>query len=202
MRTKKNIDRLVCFSKTPLIFALSIYTMDTRERIVNVASRLFYKQGYNSTGINQVIKEAEVAKASLYQYFPSKEDLLVEYLRVTAENTEKSLRAFIDKYSTPEEKALAVFDFILKFSKQADFNGCNFLNIAAEVPVDDARVRQLIRRQKDSIRSLFAGILKPAGKEKLADELYLLFDAALVTGKVHEGSWPVKTAKKMAEKLL
>ena len=51
--------------------------MDTRERILDTAARLFYAQGYNSTGINQVIKEANVAKASLYQHFPSKEDLLI-----------------------------------------------------------------------------------------------------------------------------
>ena len=173
-----------------------------RKQIVDTASDLFYRQGYNATGINQIIEEAQIAKSSLYQHFPSKEDLLVEYLSVTAESTDAALRAFIQKYEAPKEKALALFDFLLKFSKQTAYGGCNFLNIVAELPADNKRVRALIKKQKDGIRALFAEILKPAKKDQLADELYLLFDAALVTSKVHESPWTIKTARTIAEKIL
>lgn len=176
--------------------------MDTRERIVNTASRLFYKQGYNSTGINQVIKEADVAKASLYQHFPSKEDLLIEYLKITALNTNKILRDIIKKFDSPKDKVLALFDFLLDFSNLTEFNGCNFLNIAAELPRDDGKIKVLIRNQKNEIRALFAEILEPIHKEDLADELYILFDAALISGKVYGDLWPLKTTKKIVEKLL
>ena len=176
--------------------------MDARTRIVETASRLFYKQGYNSTGINQVIKEAEVAKASLYQYFPSKEDLLIEYLKETATTTNEMLRSVCDKYKTPHEKVMGLFDFLLKFMKQSEFKGCNFLNVAAELPEGHTAVRALIKKQKNQTRSLFAGIMKPVGKEKLADELYLLFDAAIVSSKVYEDGWPIKIAGKMAGKLI
>jgi len=176
--------------------------MDTRERILDTAARLFYAQGYNSTGINQVIKEANVAKASLYQHFPSKEDLLIEYLTVTGNETEKSLRAHIAKYKTPKEKVLATFDFLAKFIKQTEFNGCNFLNVAAEVPHENEKVRSLIRKQKNGIRALFAEMLKPIHKESLSDELYLLFDAALITSRVHRDLWPIRTARKTIEKLV
>ena len=176
--------------------------MDTRDRIVNTASRLFYKQGYNSTGINQVIKEADVAKASLYQYFPSKEDLLLEYLKLTSVATNQTLQAVVEKHKTPKAKALGLFDFLLQFTKQKEFHGCNFLNIASEIPKDNEKVRSLIRKQKNSIRNLFASILKPAGKEQLADEMYVLFDAALISSKVYDDGWPVKSARKIAEKLL
>ena len=173
-----------------------------RKQIVDTASDLFYRQGYNATGINQIIEEAQIAKSSLYQHFPSKEDLLVEYLSVTAESTDAALRAFIQKYEAPKEKALALFYFLLKFSKQTAYGGCNFLNIVAELPADNKRVRALIKKQKDGIRALFAEILKPAKKDQLADELYLLFDAALVTSKVHESPWTIKTARTIAEKIL
>ncbi len=176
--------------------------MDTRGRIVDVASRLFYTQGYNSTGINQVIKEAEVAKASLYQYFPSKEDLLVEYLSVTSDQTAKALRAVIDKQNTPREKVLALFDFLIKNTRQNAFNGCNFLNIASEVPTENTRVRSLIRKQKDNIRALFGEIVKPVKKEGLADQLYILFDASLISSKVYGDVWPIKSARKIAERLV
>jgi len=176
--------------------------MDTRQRIVDTASRLFYKQGYNSTGINQVIKEAGVAKASLYQHFPAKEDLLAEYLRVTALATNKALRELINKYEGPREKVLAVFDFLMDFQNITEFNGCNFLNIAAELPQEGGKIKELIRNEKNEIRALFAEILKPVNKEALADELYILFDAALVSAKVYSDLWPVAATRKIVEKLL
>ena len=66
--------------------------MDTRKKIVDTAARLFYEQGYNSTGINQIIAEAGIAKASLYAHFSSKEDLLKEYLLRTSVSTNEVLR--------------------------------------------------------------------------------------------------------------
>jgi AcrR family transcriptional regulator len=175
---------------------------ETRMRIVETATRLFYSQGYNSTGVNQVIREAGVAKASLYQYFPSKEDLLIEYLRLTMINTSKLLAEAHQKHRAPKDKALSLFDFLLKITKQTGFQGCNFLNIAAEIPKDNRRVCSLIKEQKNQIRSIFKTILKPARKESLADEMYLLFDSALVASRVFNDSWPIKTARKAASKLL
>ena len=56
-----------------------------KERILKTVDRLFYEQGYLATGINQIIAEAKVAKASFYQHFPSKEALVLEYIE--AHNT-------------------------------------------------------------------------------------------------------------------
>lgn len=176
--------------------------MDARSRIVATASRLFYTQGYNSTGINQVIKEAEVAKASLYQYFPSKEDLLAEYLKLAAVTTNEMLEAAAAKHKNPKDKVLAIFDAVQQSTRQTGFNGCHFLNVAAEIPMGNSLVKGIVKKQKNYIRNLFTGILKPIGKEGLADELYLLFDAALVSGKVFGDPWPAKAARKIAEKLL
>jgi AcrR family transcriptional regulator len=200
---KKNIDRLVCFAKTSYFrVSKSTNTVDTQERILSTACRLFYTQGYNSTGINQIIDEAKVAKASLYQYFPSKENLLAEYLRIAAEDTNKTLQAAVDKQKTVKDKVIAVFDFLLKRTRQPEFNGCDFLNIVSEVPKENKMIRAIIKKQKDHIRSLFAEILEPEGKEALADEFYLLFDAALISGRVYGDAWPAKVSKNIAAKLL
>lgn len=173
-----------------------------KDEIIKTASRLFYKQGYNSTGINQIIEEAGIAKASLYQNFRSKEDLLAEYLQVSADNTNEVLDRVIAAQTTPKDKALAVFDMLADLVQQEEYYGCNFLNIVAEVPVENTRIRDQIKKQKDHVRNLFTQILKPVHKEDLADELYLLFDGALVTNKVHGDIWPVNTAKKIAKQLL
>jgi len=123
-------------------------------------------------------------------------------LRVTAMATNTALQGIIDQQTTPREKILAIFDFLLDFSKQNNYQGCNFLNIVAEVPQDNEQVTALIRQQKNHIRKLFVNLLKPSAQEELADELYVLFDAALITGKVYGNEWPVLTVKKIVEKLI
>lgn len=176
--------------------------MQTRERIVETASKLFYEQGYNSTGINQVIKEAGVAKASLYAHFSSKEELLKEYLQNTAITTNQILQQITNEKQTPKEKVLGVFDFLTQFSNETCFNGCHFLNVLAEISSDNMEVKSIIRNQKNKIRQLFLDILKPNNQEDLADELYILFEGAIISSKVHEDLWTIKTTRKIVEKLL
>jgi AcrR family transcriptional regulator len=173
-----------------------------REQILETASRLFYEQGYNATGINQVIDEAGVAKASLYQYFPSKDDLLHEYLSVEASTMLETLRVTLDRQNSVTGKIRALFDFINKRSKETDFQGCNFLNIVAEVPQSNTRIRKVIQKQKNDIRGIIKEILKEVKKEKLADPIYLLFEGALIESKVQQDDWPITTAKNTALQLL
>ena len=177
-------------------------TSSVRSKIIETASQLFYKQGYMATGINQIITEAGVAKATLYLHFHTKEDLLVEYLKIMSDQTDASLKAEADKFDTPKEKVLALFDFLAMLSSQAAFCGCGFLNIISELPSDSGRIKEIVKKQKDNVRALFAEILKPIQKENLADELYMLFDGALITNKVHGNAWPIQTAKDMVAKIL
>jgi AcrR family transcriptional regulator len=170
-----------------------------KDQIVETASRLFYEQGYNATGINQIIEEAGVAKASLYQHFPSKEDLLAEYLSVEATRTMDSLNKEVARHSTVQEKVMAIFDNLGRIIRKSEFQGCQFLNIVSELPVNNKRIRALIQKQKNDIRQLFKSILK---KQEPADEFYLLFEAALIAGKVHQAEWTIRTAKNIAAKLL
>ena len=176
-------------------------TSETRQKIVDTASRLFYTQGYTLTGINQIIKEAEVAKATLYEHFPSKEDLLAEYLATTAKTTNEAIHQAIAQAKKPKEKILAAFDFLTRFSKSVQCGGCNFLNIASEVPKENARIRNMVKEQKDYIRNLFKEIL-PVSKKDLADQLYILFDGAMIATRVQGNAWPIATAKKIVEKLI
>ena len=184
--------------------------MDTKKNILDTASRLFYHQGYNNTGINQIIEEAGVAKASLYQHFKSKEDLLIEYLEVVFKQTMQRLRDAAENKSIAQEKISAIFKFASEYTNSKDFYGCNFLNIAAEIPKDNHRVYALIQQQKNEIRSLFTEILIVNAKGKnarqnaanLADEIYILFDGALMSCKIYGNSWPVLTAHKAALKLM
>ena len=173
-----------------------------RDSIVSTASRLFYKQGYSNTGINQIIEEAGIAKSTLYQWFPSKEDLLLVYLEETGKTTMEGLRNAAAGGSTPKEKILAIFDHLAGLVDRPEFYGCHFLNIVYEMPDGDQRARVQIKKQKDSVRSLFFELLSPVRQEPLADEIYTLFEGALIGHKIHNEIWPILSAKNTIRRMI
>src|SRR5580704_18588218 len=96
-----------------------------REQIVSTADRLFYKQGYNLTGINQIIEEAGVAKASLYYHFPSKEDLCVEYLKRRYEIWSAMLAIFLDGITDPKKSIVRIFECRSQYLINTNYGGCS-----------------------------------------------------------------------------
>ncbi|MFA6245422.1 MAG: TetR/AcrR family transcriptional regulator [Mucilaginibacter sp.] len=184
--------------------------MDTKKNILDSAFKLFYHQGYNATGINQIIDEAGVSKPSLYQHFKSKEDLLIKYLEAAFNQTIYNFRFAASKKSGAKEKISAVFEYLAEYANSKEFNGCQFLNIAGEIPVENNGVYDVIRQQKNETRALFREILKSDSPgedeiqrtESLADSIYLLFDGATMACKIFGSSWPAIEAHKSALKLL
>src|SRR5215475_561170 len=94
-----------------------------RGAVVDTASRLFYKQGYANTGINQIIEESGVVKSSVYTAFRTKEDILMAYLEKSGAETDRALQAAADEKDMPEEKVLAVFDFLIGLVQQDEYYG-------------------------------------------------------------------------------
>ncbi|HEX8547510.1 MAG TPA: TetR/AcrR family transcriptional regulator [Cytophagaceae bacterium] len=180
---------------------------DAKERIIDTASRLFFQQGYNLTGINQVIEEANVAKSTLYQYFPSKDDLCAEYLKRKHSIFFELLQDFIKKYKTPHSKLLATFDYLAVKSKEDSYRGCSFLNIIAEIPDEHSKVLDAARANKSTLRRYFSELVallpqESKRSEKLGDRIYLLFEGAITESQVQKDSWPILLAKSTAKEMI
>jgi AcrR family transcriptional regulator len=173
-----------------------------RDAIINTSVRLFYKQGYSNTGINQIIEEAKISKSSLYQHFRSKEELLVAYLETTGEQTIDGLLGATQNFKSPKEKVLAVFDYLEGLVQHNEFYGCHFLNMVYELPEDALKIRQMVKTQKDRVRNVFEEILAPLERPGLSDEIYTLFEGALIANKIHNNTWPVITAKNIINKII
>lgn len=124
------------------------------------------------------------------------------YLETAGAATDSALKGAADRQIKAKDKVLSVFDYLLELVQQKDYYGCNFLNIVSEIPKDAEVVRRQIKKQKDGVRRLFAEILRPVQKEDLADEIYLLFEGALIGNKVHDDTWPVTAAREVVNKLL
>src|SRR5882757_5797389 len=92
-----------------------------RHTVIDTASRLFYKQGYANTGINQIIEESGVVKSSVYTAFRTKEDILMAYLETAGAATDKALQDAADQKDTPKEKVLAIFDFLTGLTQEKEY---------------------------------------------------------------------------------
>jgi AcrR family transcriptional regulator len=172
-----------------------------RRRILNTALKLFHQQGYNSTGINQIIEKSDVAKASLYQIFNSKEELCVEYLTERHDLWFGKLREWVSKPRTQKSKIVAAFDFLYQMNLDEDFRGCSFLNILSEISADEKQILQVIQNHKQDVRNYFKTIL-PGEKQNTVDHIYLLFESAIIESQLFRNQWPVDRSKKIVVSLL
>ena len=171
-----------------------------KERILETAVRLFHEQGYNTTGINQIISEAGVAKASLYQHYKSKEELGIEYLNTRQDVWFSQLRLFTDESKKAKKKVLAAFDFLIFINEQDHFRGCSFLNMLSEIQPDNLTLLTSIQNHKQQLRDFFAEITIEE-KNANSDIIYLLFESAITESQLFKSQWPVEKAKQAVNDL-
>jgi len=121
-------------------------TADTRERIVEAARELFFKQGYTATGIAQVLKASDANSGSLYHFFPSKEDLLVAVLEKYRSMLEpRVLKPAFDRVRDPIKRLFAVLEGYRLLLEATNFElGCPIGNLALEVSNSQPEARRLI----------------------------------------------------------
>src|SRR5882672_568535 len=105
-----------------------------RERLLAAANELFYNEGVQTVGIDRIIEHAGVAKASLYNTFGSKEELVRAYLQSRHARTTERLNAAVDEYTDPVDRVLAIFEAQGTMFAQPNFRGCAFISASAEAP--------------------------------------------------------------------
>lgn len=170
-----------------------------RERIIETTFQLFARQGYNSTGINQIISEAEVAKASFYQYFKSKEDLCVEFLNVRHDYWFNELNSFLAKEKDSEFKIIKAFDFLVYMNEKESFRGCSFLNILSEIPMDNSKILSVIQSHKADLRNFFLELLND---DDLSDHIYMLFESSIIESQLFKSNELIVKSKKIVTNLI
>jgi len=175
-----------------------------RERILETASDLFYRQGIQAVGIDAIIDGAEVARMSFYRHFGSKEGLVLAFLA----ERDTQFRAWLDTWvrrlaPDPADRPLAVFDALaLRFAPEG-YRGCAFLNAMAETADRDHAVHRAAAAHKAHVEAYLADLLADAGHDRaLAPDFLLLFDGAVVAA-VREGTpAPAARARRLAALLL
>jgi AcrR family transcriptional regulator len=167
-------------------------------RIFETASRLFYSEGVHTVGIDRIISEAHVAKATFYNHFPSKDDLVLAYIREQS----RLQRGIADhpESTPPSARILTAFERMCQFGAGPGYRGCPFINTAAEYPDPAHPVRRAIDEHRIWCRQLFRDLLVTAGHpypDRAAGALMLLKDGLGVGFELDDAA-VVQAAVRMA----
>ena len=169
-----------------------------KERILETADRLFYLQGIRAVGVDTIAAEAGISKRTLYNHFPSKDELISAYLQRRFTHAPAS-----DK--PPVQQILGTFDRLERGFAAKGFRGCPFVNAVAELGAEDRSVKKIAIAFKESRRLWFRDLLVQLGvadPEGLATQLTLLVDGSIAQDLVRDDPSMARAAKDAARVLL
>jgi AcrR family transcriptional regulator len=169
-----------------------------RERILETTDRLFYGQGIRAVGVDTVAAEIGISKRTLYNYFPSKDDLIVAYLT-------RRIRPAAESDLAPAEQILGDFDRLARSFASGGFRGCPFVNAVAELGEPSHPANRVALAFKEQRRRWFRDLLTRldvADPEGLATQLMLLVDGAIAAALVRGDPAMAHAARQAARTLL
>lgn len=176
-----------------------------REHIINEALKVFYKNGFNATGVDRVIKECRVSKKTLYNHFRSKDELVLATLRKRDELFRYHLVRETERLAyEPKDRLLAIFDVLNEWFNSDNFSGCMFINASAEYPNKNDPCRALCAEHKRLVWHYFKDLAEQANardSHELAKQLSILVEGAIVCTYV-EGDESAGTRAKGMGKVL
>lgn len=172
-----------------------------RERILKAANSLFYRVGIHATGVERLAQEAHVSKRTFYQHFPSKSDLVEQYLRGIHDRGGSPYERALDAEGTPRSRLLAVFEPM----PAGRFRGCPFHNAAVESAGELSAVDDLVRIHKLEFVQRLIAVATAAGARdpsRLAHQLAVIFDGGNALATSLNDQAPLVHARSAAEELI
>ena len=175
-----------------------------RERLLAAADELFYENSINTVGIDRIIERADVAKASLYDCFGSKDELIRSYLESRSTARQARINERISRYDTPQKKILSIFELLGELSSQPGYKGCAFMRARADASASD-KVKAASEQSRAFMLGLFTSLAREASAanpEQLGQQLLHLYDGASVAAHLDRNRNAASLAREVAAQLL
>lgn len=177
-----------------------------RKRIFDTASELFYRKGIRAVGVETIAEEAKTTKMSLYRSFPSKDELVAEWLRDHDIKFWQTWDATSRKFpANPRKQLKAAFTLLAKHVIDPQARGCPMANAAVELTDKDHPARKVIEAHKAKLRTRLAEMCARLGARKprlLADQLFLLMEGAQISTQILGVRGPARNVARAAESLI
>ncbi|MBN4071966.1 TetR/AcrR family transcriptional regulator [bacterium AH-315-F18] len=181
----------------------AITEVDVRERLLDAAGELFYREGIRAVGIDRVLKEARAAKASLYLHFKSKAELVSAYLDRAGLQWQALMEAELSPIENPRKRLLALFDLMGAFSCEDGFRGCPLGNATGELADPAHPAHAVLARHRNWLAGWVVDCVRDMGvrdSKKLGRAVFLLYVGTLTVAQFDDEA--VATARWAAVKLL
>ena len=176
-----------------------------KDKVFQTAARLFYQDGYRAIGVDTIAAESGIGKMTLYRHYPSKDDLIVAYLKDSDATFWNGFEQLTKDAATPREKILVFFQGLQDYVTTSACYGCPFLNVATEYPETDYPGHQVAIEHKQTVRAKFRQLAKEAGAKNadmLADQLFLLMDGAYMASRMFGAKNPASHLAEAAQILI
>jgi AcrR family transcriptional regulator len=179
---------------------------DVRERILETASELFYRMGVRAVGVDLVVKQADVAKTSLYRHFGTKDDLIAAFLEREDADFWGSWNAVAERHKDdPGAELDAHLGWIGERVGRPHYRGCPQINVAAEFPDMAHPARKVATAHKREMRQRLRGIAERLGVDRpdeLAGQLAVLINGAFVSAQMFEPGEATPLLRQTAHSLI
>ncbi|QDP97729.1 TetR/AcrR family transcriptional regulator [Microlunatus elymi] len=176
-----------------------------RERLLEAAERLTYTAGAN-VGVGALLKEANVARRSLYQHFGGKDALIAELLRDTARKDLDAYRSAMESAGDdPQARVLAIFDYLDEVVSSPGFRGCRYLGTDLALAGPDHPAHRVTRDYRRGLHDLVQHEMQRLAHPDPADaaeQILLLIEGTLATGATRPTARPAQTARRITNTLL
>ncbi|MFJ3384096.1 MULTISPECIES: TetR/AcrR family transcriptional regulator [unclassified Curtobacterium] len=174
-------------------------------RILETATRLFYEEGIHSVGVDRLISEASVTKATFYKHYGSKDNLILAYVRAQHDHVQDRFERLIADADSPARAVRSWVTAVADEVHEPGFRGCPFLNAAAEYHDSRDPVREVVASHRDWYTERLADLLQEAGHPLPgdgADELMLARDGAMSGAYAGDAIAATAALGRVAERVL
>ncbi|MDX8382700.1 MAG: TetR/AcrR family transcriptional regulator [Ghiorsea sp.] len=178
-------------------------SLDSKSRIIDTASALFHKHGFESVGMQKICTQAKVSKSSFYHFFTSKDELAIAVLEAHWQQGKSSIQELMVSPLSPLAKIQFIFEHSLTdetmfCSESGDFMGCPFGNLASELSASNPVLREKVQQVFESFTEIFCQLIEQAqaqselshqmDSQATARALMTFMQGLSVLGKVHNDS--------------
>jgi TetR/AcrR family transcriptional repressor of lmrAB and yxaGH operons len=184
-------------------------TSTTRDKMLETTTRLLRTQGFNGTGLNQIIKESNTPKGSLYYHFPGgKEQLAAEAVQAAGQMMVTRMQHAFDHTQTPQQALAAIIKVSAEELEASDYQcGCPIATVALEVAGTESQVRDacqqaFVSAQEMLVRNLSAAGFPPEHAQNLAELMVTIYEGALLLSRAHRSTLPLTNLLKSLPLLL
>jgi AcrR family transcriptional regulator len=174
--------------------------VSARDRIVGTAGGLFYREGYRAVGVDRVIAEADVAKATFYRHFPSKDDLIVAWIAAAEKAAADNL--------PPADSPTALTDYVqamLAIARRPGCSGCTYQGAAGEFVAQDHPAHSAARAVKErviadlAVRARAQGLRAP---DEVSEEIFLLIEGLWAASRMFGPDAPFAAVDRAARRIV